>query len=101
MPLEPDGGDLGTTLTDELARLDVDRLVVTGAQTDFCVRWTLHGAQARGLATTLVSDGHTTDDGDAAIPTAAQLIEHTNRFWHNDSADGGSGDVAQAADVVF
>lgn len=91
----------GTTLSDDLSRLDVDRLVITGAQTDFCVRWTLHGAQARGYATTLVSDAHTTDDGDADIPTAAQLIEHTNRYWRNDSTDGGRGDVATADTVVF
>lgn len=91
----------GTTLADELAQREVDRLVITGAQTDFCVRWTLHGAQARGFETTLVSDAHTTDDGDADIPTAAQLIEHTNRYWRNDSADGRRADVADASAVVF
>lgn len=91
----------GTTLADELSSRGVDRLVITGAQTDLCVRWTLHGAQTRGIATTLVSDAHTTDDGDADVPTAAQLIEHTNRFWHNDSAEGSAGDVATAAEVIF
>lgn len=91
----------GTTLGGELERLGVDRLVVTGAQTDFCVRWTLHGAQARGFETVLVGDGHTTDDGDAAIPTAAQLIEHTNRYWKNQSSTGRTHDVVSAADVTF
>ena len=91
----------GTTLADELERLDVERLVVTGAQTDFCVRWTLHGAQSRGFETVLVADGHTTDDGDAAIPTAAQLIEHTNRYWKNQSSTGRAHDVAAAVDVSF
>ena len=91
----------GTTLADELAQLGTERLVITGAQTDFCVRWTLHGAQARGFETTLVSDAHTTDDGDADIPSAAQLIEHTNRYWRNDSADGRRADVAEASAVIF
>ena len=31
-----------TNLEDTLAELDVRRLIVTGSQTDFCVRWTLH-----------------------------------------------------------
>ncbi len=91
----------GTTMTDVLTELDVDRLVVTGAQTDFCVRWTLHGAQVRGFDTVLVSDGHTTDDGDADIPTAAQLIEHTNRYWKNQSSTGQTHTVSAAADVIF
>ena len=91
----------GTTLSDELAARNIDRLVVTGAQTDFCVRWTLHGAQMRGFDTVLVSDAHTTDDGDADIPTAAQLIEHTNRYWRHATSAGGTGSVAAAADVDF
>ncbi len=91
----------GTTMADVLADLDVNRLVITGAQTDFCVRWTLHGAQMRGFDTVLVSDGHTTDDGDAAIPTAAQLIEHTNRYWTNQSSTGQTNRVCTAAEVVF
>ena len=90
-----------TTLRSELERLDVDRLVVTGSQTDFCVRWTLHGAQVRGYDTVLVADAHTTDDGDEAIPTAAQLIEHTNRYWKNVSSSGQHNSVCRADEVVF
>ena len=51
-----------TTLDTVLSGLGVGRLVVVGAQTDRCVRSTLHGAVARGYDTTLVSDGHTTED---------------------------------------
>ena len=43
-------------------RAGVGRLIVTGAQTDACVRSTLHGAFTRGYDTTLVSDAHTTED---------------------------------------
>jgi len=42
--------------------LGVGRLVVTGAQTDACIRSTLHGAFVRGYDALLVSDAHTTDD---------------------------------------
>jgi len=91
----------GTTMADELAARGVDRLVITGAQTDFCVRWTLHGAQLRGFDTVLVSDAHTTDDGDPDIPTAAQLIEHTNRYWRHATSAGGTGNVVSAAEVDF
>src|SRR2546425_10674355 len=37
-----------TNLESELSRLGVGRLVVVGAQTDMCVRSTLHGAFVRG-----------------------------------------------------
>ena len=45
-----------------LADLGVGRLVVAGAQTDACIRSTLHGALVRGYDATLVSDAHTTED---------------------------------------
>ncbi len=50
-----------TTLMAVLSRLGVGRLVV-GAQTDVCIRSTLHGAFVRGYDATLVSDAHTTED---------------------------------------
>ena len=37
-----------TDLEDRLAELGVGRLVVTGAQTEECIRGTLHGALVRG-----------------------------------------------------
>ena len=51
-----------TKLEAELAQRGVGRLVVTGAQTDACIRATLHGAFTRGYDTVLVSDAHTTED---------------------------------------
>ncbi len=49
-----------TELETVLSRLGVGRLVVVGAETDACIRSTLHGAFARGYDATLVSDAHTT-----------------------------------------
>src|SRR5581483_236819 len=54
-----------TTLEDVLAQLRVGRLLVAGAQTDECIRSTLHGALVRGYDTMLVSDAHTTEDQSA------------------------------------
>src|SRR5438445_3981531 len=50
-----------TTLETVLSGLGVGRLVVVGAQTDMCIRSTLHGAFARGYDATLVQDAHTTE----------------------------------------
>lgn len=49
-----------TDLDSVLEGMKVGRVVVTGAQTDACVRATLHGAFVRGYDTTLVGDAHTT-----------------------------------------
>ena len=51
-----------TDLESVLAERGVGRLVVAGAQTDECIRSTLHGAIARGYDATLVGDAHTTED---------------------------------------
>ena len=71
-----------TTLEAELAQRGVGRLVVTGAQTDACIRATLHGAFVRGYDTLLVSDAHTTEDfTEYGLPPAEKVIAHTNMYW--------------------
>lgn len=47
-----------TDLESVLAEHGVGRLVVTGAQSDACVRATLHGGFVRGYDVTLVGDAH-------------------------------------------
>jgi nicotinamidase-related amidase len=47
-----------TSLDTVLGELGVGRLVVTGAQTDECIRSTLHGAIGRGYDAILVADAH-------------------------------------------
>src|SRR4051812_29082425 len=51
-----------TDLETVLSGLGVGRLLVVGAETDACVRSTLHGAFVRGYDAILVSDAHTTAD---------------------------------------
>ena len=71
-----------TTLESELAQRGVGRLVVTGAQTDACIRATIHGAFTRGYDTLLVSDAHTTEDlSEYGLPPADKVIAHTNMYW--------------------
>ena len=70
-----------TDLEAVLAGLKAGRLVVAGAQTDACIRSTLHGALARGYDAMLVSDAHTTEDmSQWGAPPPGQVIAHTNLY---------------------
>ncbi|MBW4722049.1 isochorismatase family protein [Saccharothrix obliqua] len=91
-----------TTLESVLSGLGVGRLVVAGAQTDACIRSTLHGAFTRGYDATLVADAHTTDDRSAwGMPPAAQVIAHTNLYWQYQKAPGRTAGAVAAKDVDF
>ena len=74
-----------TNLEEMLATLDVGHLVVTGAQTNACVRHTIHAALERGYDVTLVKDAHTTSDIDWEQwhVSASQLIDEQNlSLWY-------------------
>lgn len=92
-----------TDLESILADRRVGNLVVTGAQTDACIRSTLHGALARGYDAVLVEDAHTTEDmrqwGAPIGPEDA--IAYTNLYWGFSNAPGRSGSTMAAADVEF
>ena len=91
-----------TDLESVLEQRRVGRLVVTGAQTDACVRSTLHGALARGYDATLVSDAHTTNDqSEWGAPPPEVVIAHTNLYWEWAQAPGRRGDVVPTAEVSF
>ena len=92
-----------TDLEERLAERRVGRLVVTGAQTDACIRSTLHGALVRGYDATLVQDAHTTEDlRQWGVPVSPeQVIAHTNTYWSWSEAPGRKGDVVPAAEVDF
>jgi nicotinamidase-related amidase len=91
-----------TTLESELAQRGVGRLVVTGAQTDACIRATIHGAFTRGYDTTLVSDAHTTEDlSQYGLPPADKVIAHANMYWTWQAAPGRTASVVDTAGVSF
>src|SRR5215510_8785208 len=90
--IKPETGDLiirkkasdsffQTSLQDELIKLNICHLVVTGCQTEYCVDTTVRRAVSNGYDVTLVSDAHTTIDNSCL--TAAQIIAH-----HNTLLDG-------------
>ena len=91
-----------TNLESVLSDLGVGRLVVVGAQTDACIRSTLHGAFARGYDATLVSDAHTTEDQTAwGAPPPEQVITHTNLYWTYQTAPGRTAGTVATEDVDF
>src|SRR5919198_850550 len=91
-----------STLEEVLSGLGVGRLVVVGAQTDACIRSTLHGALVRGYDTTLVSDAHTTEDQTAwGAPPPDQVIAHTNLYWKYHTAPGRTAGTVSTDGVDF
>jgi nicotinamidase-related amidase len=90
--------DLETVLSDR----GIGRLVIAGAQTDACIRSTLHGALVRGYDATLVSDAHTTEDQTAwGAPAPDQVIAHTNLYWSYQTAPGRVAGTVATGDVDF
>jgi nicotinamidase-related amidase len=91
-----------TNMETVLSGLGVGRLVVVGAQTDACIRSTLHGAFVRGYDATLVSDAHTTEDQTAwGAPPPDQVIAHTNLYWKYQSAPGRTAGTVTTEEVDF
>lgn len=91
-----------TSLESVLSDLAVGRLIVVGAQTDACVRSTLHGALTRGYDTTLVGDAHTTEDlTEWGAPPPGQVIAHTNLYWRYQSAPGRTAGTVETSEVDF
>jgi nicotinamidase-related amidase len=91
-----------TNLEAVLAEAGVGRLVVAGAQTDACIRSTIHGAFARGYDVTLVGDAHTTEDQtEWGAPPPDKVIAHTNLYWNYQAAPGRTAGVTETKDVTF
>ncbi len=91
-----------TSLETVLSGLEVGRLLVVGAETDACIRSTLHGALVRGYDATLVSDAHTTNDMTAwGAPPPDQVIAHTNLYWSDQTAPGRTAGTVETKDVDF
>lgn len=77
---------LGTELESTLRSLGIEKLIICGMHSEFCVDTTTRRALALGFPVTLVSDGHTSA-GNAAI-TAQQVIAHHNATLSNISSFG-------------
>ncbi len=91
-----------TDLEEVLSDLRVGRLIVAGAETDACIRSTLHGAFARGYDATLVDDAHTTGDKTAwGAPEPAEVIAHTNLYWTYQTAPRRTAGTVSTKEVDF
>jgi nicotinamidase-related amidase len=91
-----------TDLETVLSGLGVGQLVIVGAETDACIRSTLHGAFVRGYDATLVGDAHTSGDRtEWGAPPPDQVIAHTNLYWKYQTAPGRTAGTVETKDVDF
>jgi len=92
-----------TELQKLLLEQEIGRLVVCGAQTDACIRSTLHGAIGRGFDAVLVGDAHTTDDCQYSTPqvSAESIVAHTNFYWNWQRTSSATGGTFATADIHF
>ncbi|MFL4472417.1 isochorismatase family protein [Paeniglutamicibacter sp. MACA_103] len=91
-----------TNLEEVLAAAGVGRLVVSGAESDACIRSTVHGAFTRGYDVTLVSDAHTTSDMTQwGAPPPEVAIAHINLYWQFQGAPERTAAVSATQDVDF
>ena len=93
-----------TPLEAELARLGATRLVLAGAQTNWCIRATAYGALDRGYDLTLVRDAHTTDPadlGNGRVIPAESFVDDLNLAMTWLAYPGRKPTTAQAAALDF
>ena len=69
-----------TDLAARLKDLDIQQLIVTGMQTEFCVDATCRAALSHDFDVILIADGHTT--GDSGLK-AKEVIQHHNELLAN------------------
>lgn len=67
-----------TPLHEELQKRGIQRLVVVGGQTEYCVDTSIRRATTFGYDVILVGDAHTTDDYEGELLTAEQRIAYLN-----------------------
>jgi len=70
---------LDTGLDEILRSAGIERVIITGCATDFCVDTTVRSALARRYRTVVPIDGHTT--ADRPYLAATKIIEHHNAVW--------------------
>ena len=72
----------------------IDRLVVAGMQSDYCVDTACRAAKALGYSVVLANDAHTTFDN--KVLPAERIVAH-----HNATLDGAFVELANSADIRF
>lgn len=88
-----------TELDELLKGQDIQRLVICGFQSEFCVDTTTRRALALGYEVLLVADGHSTLNNE--VLTAAQISRHHNLTLANISSFGPRALPVPAAEIAF
>ncbi len=88
-----------TELQTQLQARGIERLVICGLQSEFCIDSTVRGALALGYPVTLVADAHSTTDN--GVLTAAQITAHHNATLKNLESFGPRVAPTLAAQVRF
>lgn len=83
-----------TKLEDVFRAAAIQRLTVTGMQSDYCVDTFVRAAKERGFNIRLAADGHTTFD--TPIMPASQIVAH-----HNHTLGGSFAEIVACSDIVF
>lgn len=89
----------GTDLETELRSRGVERVVVTGIASEYCVDSTSRAALSLGFGVTLVADTHTTVDRGTLSPE--QVIAHHNETLGSLEHPRGGIAVVPEAEVAF
>jgi len=93
-----------TELESELDRLEVSRIFLAGAATNWCIRATAYGALERGYDVTLLSDAHTTEDMELEpdrVVEARSMVDELNTAMRWLSYPDRKNAVAPAGEAVF
>lgn len=90
---------LSTDLDQVLQSNSVERLVITGCATEFCVDTTVRSALAHGYQTTVAADAHTT--AERPHLSAKDIIAHHNATWADFISPIGPAVVCETSDVQF
>jgi nicotinamidase-related amidase len=90
---------LRTTLDDWLKEHKVERAVICGASSEFCVDTTTRRAAAHGYAVTLAADAHTTHDAEHA--SGALIRTHHNVTLSNIESFGPVINAVASAEIIF
>ena len=70
-----------TELQDILSGVGLERLIIMGCASDFCVDTTVRAAASRDFDVVVAADGHST--GDRPHLRAEEIIRHHNWMWEN------------------
>ena len=87
-----------TQLKNTLRSLDIDTVLVTGMQTEYCVDATARSALSHEFNVLLISDCHTTGN---AVLTAEQIIAHHNATLPNVVHPSSAIRAVPCAEVAF